>query len=65
MIDPHQILLILAVAIWIDGLWLIKCLLWKRKPVTTTTQTLKAKKEAKVADLSDLGYRDPWEREVH
>ena len=63
MLQPHEILMLLALAIWIDGLWLCKVILWKKKPKSKTV-TIKAKKEGKVASLSDLGYSDPWKEDV-
>jgi len=66
-LTPGEVLILLAVAIWIDGLLLCKAILWKSKPRAKGAQIIEGKgvKVGKVADLSDLNYSDPWAREVH
>ena len=55
MIDPQQALILLAVAIWIDGLWLIKLIIWKRRPKLASATTIEGKQSVKTV----------WEEEVH
>jgi len=59
-----EITWILTIAIFIDGLWLSKLILFKSKPKAKGATIIKGRgvKTGQVADLSDLGYTDPWKK---
>lgn len=55
-LTPQEWMVILTIAIWIDGLWLIKLIIWKPRPKLTAV-TLRAKEFAKADALAEL---DSW-----
>ncbi len=46
-LTPGEVLILLAVAIWIDGLWLIKLLIWKKRPKLASATTIEGKQPMK------------------
>lgn len=61
-LTPDNILWILTIAIWIDGLWLIKLIINKPALKSNSCQTIEGK--AKVEPdrpFNELNYHDPFD----
>jgi hypothetical protein len=63
-LSPQEWLIILAVAIWIDGLWLIKAILSRPVRHTSTAVTIEGKPHKETNAYQELNYNDPFDSKL-